>query len=871
MKRLRCVFPLVLLVSAIQAVAQNPISVNYQSRIEVTIPGATAAYSMDSQIAEATASNGVVQIEGRAPGTTNIIVVTPAAVQTLAVSVPQPPPRFPPGFEPPSSEANAAEKGAYEVRYNSEPSQLTNSVDFTRTLGNSFDRLQITTATLLSNNSQQTFGIPLASYEINRPHRDLTLLDQQVSDTPLTLDGYFVRGLHVQDGPWQFHGGFTSVAVFDGLFLATDPEYLAGVSRSFSLPGGGSLESGFYYFQNPRNELTAGNNGGVASLTYRIIRRDKGKFLAETGLSHWGLAVAAKGNYDDTKTRVVGGFRIVPQRFAALALSNLRGTFADLTASRDLTDRLYTSISLTQSAFNLPILKQDIFNLSSTFSFKLNRNFTLLSGGSYSLFQSQVPLTPAVTSANLPVGIDFSSSHFGTGLEYQRTDNFDGSGGNDYSVNVRGNVRHFLASAFFRHDSQVPTIADIFAQLPELEALLQRAGIVATSPSDLAQFLSNTALLAELGFSSPITINLAPTRNDSSLSLSWMGQGLRRRQVNFSYFVSNTELLQGHSQFSSTTLSYSQRMTTRDDLVTSVSLLRNQNGTTGSTSTPQFSVSMRHRFSSAPTFLLPGRHGTIQGHAFRDDESLAQYQGQGPMGGIVVRLDDDRTTTTDANGYYAFHHVPYGLHRVEAELESAEEFHTTDSPATTDMNATADFGIGFVKGELFGFVLNDAGTGVPGIAVELASDGHSRTTTTAMDGKFTFVGLSPGVYDVSTQPASYPPGYVLQNMQQQSAKVEIGRPQKVEFRVKAIRSLSGKITTYDTDKLQSVPLADVTVSLKELNLETKTSSSGVYLFRNLPSGIYTIAACGQREITRKVTIPSEPTNLRDVDLDVPTK
>lgn len=855
---------------AVTAAAQNGITVGYKKKIEITVTGATAAYSMDSLICEAGAAEGIVTIEGRAPGTTSVMVVTPAGVQALSVVVPQPPPSFPPGFEPPSSE-QGSEKGAYEFRYNSSPSQLTNSIDFTRTLGNSFDRLQITTATLLSSSPQGVFGIPMASYEINRPSRDVTLIDKQVNDSPLTLDNYLVRGLHVQQGPWQFHSGFTSVAIFQGFFLATDPEYLAGVSRSFSLQDYGSLEGGYYYFQNPQKELATGKNGGVASLTYRL-NREKGKFLAETGLSHGGLAIAARGDYDDKKDRVVGNFRIVPQRFAALAVSNLRGTFADVNACRDFNSRLFGSASLTQTGFNLPLLKENVFNLNTNFSFKLNRNFTLLSGVSFSNFRSQLPVIPAVTSVNLPAGVDFGSAHFGTGFEYQRTHNFDGSGGNDYSVNIRGNAHHFLASAFFRHDVQVPTVAQVFAQVPELADLLQRAGIVATNPSDLAQFLSNTALLTELGFTAPITVNLAPTRNDRNLSLSWMRPGAKHPQVNLSYFNSNTDLLQGSFQFSSTSLSYSQRVTTRDDLVTSFSLLHTQNGTVGSDLKPQFSISMRHRFSSAPTFVLPGRHGTIQGHAFRDDEAMAQYKGQTPMAGIIIRLDDERTTTTDANGYYEFRHVPYGVHRVEAKLDSSEQFHTTDSPVAAEMNSIVDFGISFVQGELFGFVLNDAGAGIPGVTVDLEADGRTRTVTTTMDGKFRFRGLPAGAYVMTTQPASYPPGYVIQNIQPQSAVVETGEPHQVDVTVKAIRSLSGKITTYDTTKLQSVPLENATVSLKELKLETRTNGNGSYLFRNLPAGTYTITAnYGQSEATRQVTIPPEPANLRNIDLEITAK
>ena len=72
---------------AVAARAQSPLLVGYQKSIQVSVPGATAAYSLDSTIAEAGAANGVVEIQGRAPGATNIIVVTSAGTQVLAVVV----------------------------------------------------------------------------------------------------------------------------------------------------------------------------------------------------------------------------------------------------------------------------------------------------------------------------------------------------------------------------------------------------------------------------------------------------------------------------------------------------------------------------------------------------------------------------------------------------------------------------------------------------------------------------------------------------------------------------------------------------------------------------------------------------------------
>src|SRR5215813_12788316 len=87
-----------------------PFSVGFQKRIEVPIAGATAAYSLDSTIAEAAAANGIVEIAGRGPGSTTIVVVTSAGVQTLSVVVPQPPPSYPPGFVPPLSEGSVGER-----------------------------------------------------------------------------------------------------------------------------------------------------------------------------------------------------------------------------------------------------------------------------------------------------------------------------------------------------------------------------------------------------------------------------------------------------------------------------------------------------------------------------------------------------------------------------------------------------------------------------------------------------------------------------------------------------------------------------------------------------------------------------------------
>jgi hypothetical protein len=851
---------------------QSPIIVGYQKKVEVPIAGSTAAYSLDSNIAEVTAANGLVEILGKTPGTTNVVVVTPAGIQNLAVLVPQPPPNYPPGFVPPR-EGGVAEEGRYEVRYNSDPAQVTNSIELKRTQGDSFDRLQIVNSNLFSTTSNSVVGFPLASYEISRPQRDLTFVDQTVLNSPFTVDGYLVRGFHVRQGQWYFHGGFTTIANFQGLFLATDPEYVGGISRVFRLDKSNALEANFFYFQNPRKELSIASNGGVGSLVYSFKRRDRASFLAELAANR-NVAFASRGNYDDKKTHLAGSFRIMPRQFASLAINNQHGTFGDLNISRDLTSRLFLSGSTNYSDFNLLTLRQNTFTDNLLLGFKLNRHFTVSSGGTYSRFQSRLPVGASIQTFNLPAGIDFSSRHFGSGFQYQRTTSFDGAGGNDYSVNVRGSAGQFTVSGFFRHDVQVPTVTAIFSQIPGLQDLLDRAGVVATTPDELAQLLRNSALLATLGFTTPFTVNLAPVRDDLNASLTWMSKGYNHRsQVNLTYFDSNSQLITGDFRFTTGTLSYAQRLNAANDVIASASLLRTSGG--GSPDLrPVFSISFQHRFSSVPSFILPGRHGLIEGHVFRDDESTAQYKGQQPgVAGVEIRLDDTRVTHSDSNGYYSFHHVPYGVHRVEAQFHSTEPFfYTTDSPATADLNSVVDFGINFAKGQLFGFVLNDAGKGVAGVGVDLNGAGIQRSTPTDSDGKFAFQGLGPGAYSITTQAGSFPNGYSLQGLESQQASLEPGKPAKVEFKVKAIRVVSGKVTVYDKTILKPVGLPDAVVHLKELSLEAKTGTNGAFIFRNLPAGVFTLSVTyNGKETIRKVMVPADPANIRDMDLDAGAK
>ena len=91
--------------------------VDPQKTATFEVAGASAAYSLDESLAEANAENGVVSVTGKQPGTTHVVVVTPAGVQTLEILVTTPPPHYPPGFEMPVSGVERAQNGYVEGRY----------------------------------------------------------------------------------------------------------------------------------------------------------------------------------------------------------------------------------------------------------------------------------------------------------------------------------------------------------------------------------------------------------------------------------------------------------------------------------------------------------------------------------------------------------------------------------------------------------------------------------------------------------------------------------------------------------------------------------------------------------------------------------
>ena len=89
MRPVRCIVCFFLLLTGM-AVGQTAYTVEVGKTLPVDIPGATAAYALSSETADASFSNGAVRITGIYPGKTTVIVITPAGMKTLQVAVAAP-------------------------------------------------------------------------------------------------------------------------------------------------------------------------------------------------------------------------------------------------------------------------------------------------------------------------------------------------------------------------------------------------------------------------------------------------------------------------------------------------------------------------------------------------------------------------------------------------------------------------------------------------------------------------------------------------------------------------------------------------------------------------------------------------------------
>ncbi len=871
----RWIFMLAVAVYPATARTQS-ITVDYRQTISIPLPGVLAAFSLDDLYVEAKAQDATLTIFGKNSGSAHIVAVVRDGTKTFEVQVLPAPPSYPPGFVQPLPALSASESGSYESRYTSAPFQSSNIIEFTRNEGDRSVRFHLD-GTFLSTpyKGQSRFGLSSVFYQILTPHRDITLLDQFMANSPLTVDDSIVRGFHFRQGSFLFHIGYTSLTTFENLILPSLKEGVIGVGYRFSLGDHATLTPNFYFFPGRRASENIGQRGTVASLVYDYEPRSNLGLLAEVGFSR-GVGAAVRFHFDGTHDQLSADLRYEPIQFASLSFNSLHGLYSNVDWTHFLTPRLTSNLRFTSDHYTLRSL--NLTNVVSNLNLQLQlfRGWSLVSGANYGTSKSHIPLGPVVSALGLPLGVSFYSLHFQGGFLYQYSRNSSPLLRSDeFRANLGTHWSGLHLSGFADRQTQAPTIGFVLAGIPNLQEALDNLAISATTPEEIALALRETAGLANQGLIQGININLIRLRLQAGADLTWFQDAPSRQQFHLSFLYNRNDLLQGGNQTAIGTLSYLLKFKNLNEFFASLSLLRsNTAGTPGWQTSPLFEISIRRQLASAPNFIIPRRRGSIRGVVFADDGATGTYRPGGPLlSDVEVVMDDTRRIHTDQSGHYVFSGVSYGVHSVELVYHSTSPFFfTTASRVRSDADTEVNFGIGLSSARLFGFVRSDAGIGLPGVEIGVSNGPQHFNAQTDAEGKFRIQGLSRGEYEVKLDPDSVPPGYLLEDLETQRTTVDASAPAQIAFTLKAIRNISGRVTIYDRASHQEVPVPRITVLLRELSLVSVTDEKGVYLFRDLAAGTYSLVVIVQgKESRREVILPEVPSFPKDIEINLGAK
>ena len=830
--------------------------------ITFQVDGATAAYTLDEFFAEATAENGVVTVEGKVAGDTHVVVVTPSGAQTFEILVNLMPPVYPPGYVPPTTGAEPAQSGFYEGRYYSNPAEIQNQIDFMKIGGDNWTHFNVVETNLLGAvEDLPRVALSSATYEIATADRDITIFDKYLDESQLTINGSIIRGLHLREGNWFGHVGYTSVETFEGLFLPVQPEFVAGGGYRYPITENSSLTGSLYEVRVHASDRL-GRSGTIGDVRYQYKPRENFWFNADLGISH-GIAGSGRLHYISDRDIILGLARYMPVEFASLGANNLRGLFTDLSWTRHVTKKFETDLAFYKSNLILPDVKESTISGSANIRYQLTRHWALTGGALASKYENELPPGPAIRNFTLPAGLAYQSNHFGLNGQYQ----FSVTPGNDsgakqFRVNAHTGWGAFNFNAYAERDANAPTLSFIFGQVTGLQQALEQQGIQATSIQQIDELLSSDAYLMAAGFIKGASINVVPVRTLLGGTADWSTKGPHKRDLTYSFQYNENQALQGSTEDIVHTLAFTQRLSRLDNVSMSCSILALKTPGSPQEFSPACFIAFHHQFEHVPYFVIPERRGTLTGNVFRDDQSKGELEpGMPPMPEVEVMLDNVRRTLTGVDGSYRFPNVHRGKHKLEALYTSKEPFFfTTPSSLEVDEDATTNFGIGYSLSGLAGKVLNDAGQGVAGIAVTLETRGRKWSATTEADGSFFVGSLVAGDYNVQADSDSLPAGYSADGFgDTQKVTVEKAAPGRAAFTARALRSISGQVL-YLRHKGAAVCSRDRRARTPDgAGLKRPGRySQGRDLFRDLAAGSYTISVQNEAQTPALYSSAGQP-------------
>jgi hypothetical protein len=834
--------------SVAHAAHGESVTVHIQETVAIEILGATAAYTTNPDIADVTlARAGLLSVTGHSAGTTQLMVVTISGVQSFLITV-----------------ASASSRGAprpdagapltfVESRYSSDIGRVQSSIDVVLPGVARRSEFHILHVHDLDGEDHR-FGDGIASifYRHITPTRELTLLDDLVNVSPLTVSNTQVRGLHLTSDALELHAGYASSTRYEDLFLPVDRRWVAGAGYAIDAGSIRLVPSLYGFFTEHAH--TGARRGMVGSLTAEHRRGDTLFVRAEIAASR-SVAAAGEIRLSTARHQLRASLFFKPENFPTLGLQDAPGAHADLDASHRATSRLSLDAHGSYDRLKFAGSPQSVDAAGVGIRYAATRRLSLLGGVDTSSVS-----TPgrSLRTVGLPVSVLYEAPRFGLAASYRLLEHSETSRrGDALRLSAHAGLGRFTAAVWGDRQRQAPTLELIFRDAPGLDLALLRLGIIVRDPEDVARALRDNAALIDLGYITGVNLDLTPRRLQAGLNLGWTGASARSDRLRLLAVFSRDEGIRATRDSTIATLTYSRRILSATDLYGSYSWW--QTSLSGSNDSGQtVDAGVRQQFSGLPRWFR--RSGAIEGFAFLDPEMRGQRTvSSAPLSGIDVTLDGERTTRTDGAGSYAFRNVPPGPHNVAAQLPATpRSFFTTASHVATQGPARVDFGLVWAAARIAGRVISDAGTGVAGVVLSaIAPHGIPIAATSDAEGGFVFA-VPPGSFRIVLAPESLPAGYSMSGELEQLVMAETDRPQSITFPVQARRSIAGYAAGAPEVRIDS------------LGRSAPVDRTGNFLFREMPAGTFMLtAAIGGQVFRRTLTVPARPTMVDEVVLGAP--
>ena len=814
---------LLLGLAAVTVRADEPLILDVHESRVVVQSGATAAYTLEPGVAEATVRGGAVTLLARAFGVTQLVVVSGTSVRTINIVVRM---QRAKQIAAQNAAANGTSGGSIGARYSSSSGEMQTSIE-TRSGG--AERQQRVQATIVhggvAGNARGRTAIASGSYSVTTPKTKVTLLDEAVHTAPLVVGQQIVRGVHVETHGIEIHAGVTAPAFYDGLVLPLRRQFMAAASYTWKLSPGITIEPAAVFTQRQ----------GIISL---LARYERGDALQASGEIAQGRGTAAAvslfANSDRQKLALTAAYQ--PREFVSASPYDRRGLTSSAAWSATLTPRISATASGSMDHAILTNYEQRSRTASAEVRVKASERLSLFGGMNYGAFDAIVPASASVRSMTIPVGFTYDRRNFSATALARFGDQTLNGRARGYRLSAHGAAGHLSANAFVDTETNAPTLALIFRERPDIELLLQQLGLSAASPDDIARFLRDHADLIGAGVISSATVNLAPRRTLAGLDVSYLGA---RQSLRLRLLQNRIQSVSSSTTLTTAALTFTRRLGNGSAFdITGGMLLINRERT------PYFDVAVRHSFDGLPSF----GGGSIDGVVFADDDMTGHGDG---MGGVTVQLDAMTTARTDDRGNFAFRNVDSKPHQVTVHLQSPDSYFTTPSRVEAAPGDHVRVGIAHTPARVAGRVRNDAGAPVQGVNLTLTRGQQVLSAVSDSDGAFEFI-TAPGQWVLAADAQSLPPGYAASGVAPQTLQLARGVGTNAAIAVRAMRTISGAVSACGRA---------VDIDVAPLGRRVTTDNTGHFVIRDLPAGNVTLNAGAA---ATRVALPEGPALVKDI-------